>query len=79
MVHAIEADVCSVKWIRDLNDKSKEKLISKVRMCRNIACVDYLSRQKVSPTLSLFDMNLNTALKMILVKQKKELELFEIF
>ena len=63
MGHVLETGVCSIKWIRDLCHKSKEKLMSNVRIKRNVACADSLSKQKVSPELSLFDVNFTTALK----------------
>ena len=49
--------------MRDLCHKSKKKLIRKVRINRNVACIDNLSKQKVSPALALFDRNLTTALE----------------
>ena len=61
--HVLEAGICSVKWSRDLCHKNKENLISNVRININVAHVDSLSKQKVSPTLALFDMNLTTGLK----------------
>ena len=61
--HVLESSVFSVKWIRDLNRKNKEKLISNVIMSRNSTCIDDLRNKKLSPELSLFDMNLSTALK----------------
>ena len=50
----LEAGVCSVKWIRDLCHKNKDKLVSNVRMNINVAHVDSISKQKVSPALNLF-------------------------
>ena len=49
--------------------------MSNVRMSRNVDCIDDLSKQKLSPALALFAMNLTTALKMSMVK-KKELWIF---
>ena len=61
--YVLEAGVCSVKWIRDLCLKNKEKLMSNFRMNRNVACVGNLCKKKASPELALFDTKLTTALK----------------
>ena len=41
----------------------KKKLVSNVRMRRNVVHVDNLSKQKVSPALNLFRRTLTTALE----------------
>ena len=61
--HVLQSGTCKVKWIRDLYHKNKSKLISNMRMNRNIACIDNLSKQKVSPALALFSENITTALR----------------
>lgn len=52
-----------MKWIRNLPRKNKNKLISSMRMNRNIARIDNLSKQKASPALALFSENTTTALR----------------
>ena len=42
---------------------NKDKLLSSIRMSKNVACVDNLSKQKVSPALSLFSRGMTTALE----------------
>ena len=43
--------------------QNKNKIISSLRMNRNIECADNLSKQKVSPALALFSRDLTVALK----------------
>lgn len=43
--------------------KNKNKLISDVRISKNVAYPDNLSKQKVSPALTLFSRELTTALQ----------------
>ena len=61
--YVLEAGICSLKWMRDLHHKNKNKLIRNVRMNRNAAYIENVSKQKANPVLSLFDINLTTALK----------------
>ena len=59
----LEAGVCSVKWTRDLCHKNENKMTSNVRMHKNVACVDNLSKLKVLPALALFTREMTTALE----------------
>lgn len=61
--HVLEEGICSAKWMRELHKMNKNKIISSFRMNRNIAYVDNLSKQKVSPALALFSRELTVALK----------------
>ena len=49
----LEAGIYSVKWIQDLHHKNKDKSVRNMRMHKNMAHVDNLSKQKVSPALNL--------------------------
>ena len=60
---ALKAGTCSVKWMRHLNHKNKDKLISSHRMSKKVACTDDLSEQQVSPSLAVFGTDLTTALE----------------
>ena len=53
--------------------------MSNVRMSRNVDCTDDLIKQKVSPALALFDMNLTTALKNEHGEKKETLDFLKIF
>ena len=59
----LEAGVWTVSWTRKLHHKNKDKLFSTYRMPRNVAHVESLNKQKVSPALALFSINLTSALE----------------
>ena len=61
--YVLEAGVCTVSWVRKLHHENKDKLFSTYRMPRNVAYVDSLSKQKVSPALALFSTNLTSTLE----------------
>ena len=60
--YVLQAGICSMKYIRDLYHKNKDKLICNYRMSKNVACTDNLNKQKVPPALALFCNELTTAL-----------------
>ena len=61
--NVLEAGTCSVKRMRDLHHINKKKLVRNVRMNRNAAYVENVSKQKFSHVLALFDMNLTANLE----------------
>ena len=61
--HVLEAGTCTSKHVKQLCYENKDKLVSNVRMSRNVAFIDNMSKQKVKPALALFSKDLTTALK----------------
>ena len=58
----LESGVCLAKWMRDLHYRNKNQIMSSMRMAKNAAYVDSLSKQKASPALALFSREMTTAL-----------------
>ena len=50
------------RYMKQLYYMSKDKLISSTRMARNIAFTDYMSKQKVKPTITLYSKELTSVL-----------------
>ena len=69
--HILEPGICTIKWIKDLYHKNKDKLLSSVRVNKNTFNPDSLSKQKVQPALSLFSTELTKALRMEYGEQAK--------
>ena len=53
----LEAGVCSVKWMRDLHHKNKEKRTCNYRMPKIFAYADNLNKQKVPLPQNSFESN----------------------
>ena len=58
----LEAGTCSVTWIRKLHNMNKDKLISSIRMSKNVAYIDNLIK-KVSHALTFFSIEMTMALE----------------
>lgn len=61
--HILEAGKYTSKYTKILYHTNKDKLISNVRISRNVAHINNLSKQKVKPILALFSKELTTALQ----------------
>ena len=72
----MEQGICTIKWIKDLHHKNKNKLLSSVRVNKNTFNPDSLSKQKVQPALGLFSTKLTKALRMEHGEQAKGTCLF---
>ena len=68
----LESRVFATIHIRQLFHESKYKLTCNFHAARNIACIDIMSKQKVSPTLALFARDFATDLKDEFRRSQKE-------
>ena len=59
----LEAGVCTSNHTKKLHHANKEKSVSDVRMSRNAACTENLSKQKVKHAIDLFSRNIASALE----------------